>query len=176
MNDFFLAPAPSFNEPIEMLEACHERIRTYCSILEKLVAHLEFFGSDDEARQAAGRVMHYFDTSGRDHHADEEVNLFPMLAETEKRLDIRITLEIDLLMKDHRDLDRLWMEMRDKLQKISEGKGMILKPAEVSRLCGKYDHHLIQEESRIFPFARKYLSEEQLRELGAAMVARRIMD
>ena len=36
----FGAPAPGFDEPLEMLHACHGRIQAQLATLEKLVPHL----------------------------------------------------------------------------------------------------------------------------------------
>src|SRR5689334_1951600 len=77
--DPFAAPAPGFDEPLEMLAACHERIEAQLRTLEKLVEHLSqncaangaAHGADNSARDAAARVMRYFDTAGVEHHRDE---------------------------------------------------------------------------------------------------------
>ncbi|MDE3208835.1 MAG: hemerythrin domain-containing protein, partial [Pseudomonadota bacterium] len=79
MERWILKPGPGFHEPVEMLDACHERMRRHCQTLEKLVTHLGMTGADESARQAAANVIRYFDQSALDHHADEEVNLFPLL-------------------------------------------------------------------------------------------------
>jgi hypothetical protein len=65
-------PAPSFDEPLEMLAACHERIEDKLKVLERLAPHLEKSGCDPEAKSAAHAVLRYFDTSGVWHHQDED--------------------------------------------------------------------------------------------------------
>ena len=45
-------PAPSFDEPLEMLSACHERIEAQLATLERLCEHLAAQGNDTEARSA----------------------------------------------------------------------------------------------------------------------------
>src|SRR5262245_7979997 len=71
--------SPTFEAPLEMLAACHRRIERQCETLSRLVPHLAAHGADGEARAAAAAVMRYFDTSGMQHHEDEERDLFPAL-------------------------------------------------------------------------------------------------
>lgn len=72
-------PSASFEVPLEMLTACHHRIESQCTTLQRLVAHLATHDVDMDASIAAAAVLRYFDTSARDHHADEEADLFPAL-------------------------------------------------------------------------------------------------
>src|SRR3546814_7605088 len=78
----FSGPAASTEAPLEMLAACHIRIERQCATLRRLAAHLTEHGADADARTAAMHVMRYFDTAAVQHHADEEVDLFPMLIES----------------------------------------------------------------------------------------------
>src|SRR4051812_38739979 len=71
--------APGFDEPLELLEACHGRIEMQLTMLERLVAHVAEHGCDVEAREAARFIIRYFDTSGVQHHRDENEDLFPLL-------------------------------------------------------------------------------------------------
>ena len=73
------APAASFDEPLEMLAACHERIEAQLGTLERLAQHLPRHGCDADARSAAAAVVRYFDTAGMLHHQDEDEDLFPLL-------------------------------------------------------------------------------------------------
>ena len=74
-------PPVGFEAPLEMLSACHARIEQQCATLQRLVPHVASHGADTQARSAAAGVMRYFDTAAVDHHADEEVDLFPALIE-----------------------------------------------------------------------------------------------
>src|SRR5262249_62212944 len=71
--------APRFDEPLELLEACHARIETQLAMLERLVTHVAQHGCDLGAREAARFIMRYFDTAGVQHHRDENEDLFPLL-------------------------------------------------------------------------------------------------
>jgi hypothetical protein len=72
-------PAAGFDHPLEMLEACHERIRRTCALIVRLAGHIAIRGVDQEAREAARSAIRYFDMAGEDHHRDEEQDLFAAL-------------------------------------------------------------------------------------------------
>ncbi|MEZ0309011.1 MAG: hemerythrin domain-containing protein, partial [Ramlibacter sp.] len=71
------APAPTFEQPFDMLEACHERVHRSLDLLARLRAHVVTHGADDQARQAAIDVLRYFDVAAPAHHLDEELHVFP---------------------------------------------------------------------------------------------------
>ena len=73
------APSAGFDEPFEMLQACHERVERMLGLLERLAAHLLDHGAEATAQRAAVDVMRYFDVAGPAHHEDEERHLFPRL-------------------------------------------------------------------------------------------------
>jgi hypothetical protein len=50
-------PGAGFDEPFEMLGACHERVARMLGLLQRLQAHLQAQGADDSARSAAADVM-----------------------------------------------------------------------------------------------------------------------
>jgi len=171
--DSLFNPAPSFDEPIEMLKACHERIAAQCETLEKLVAHLPLHGPDKQAQQAARNVMRYFDVAGPHHHADEEEDLFPMLIEIGERLHSPVRERIAALLDEHRCLEAAWARLRAVLADIAEGKSVPLDQALVAAFVDAYRRHIAQEESEILPFAEAHLGEPQRAKLSKTMVARR---
>ena len=75
------APAAGFDEPFEMLAACHERVQRMLRLLRRLAAHLGEHGADAQAAQAAVDVMRYFDEAAPRHHDDEELHVLPRLRE-----------------------------------------------------------------------------------------------
>lgn len=171
--DSLFNPAPSFDEPIEMLKACHERIAAQCATLEKLVAHLPVHGPDIQAQQAARNVMRYFDVAGPHHHADEEEDLFPMLVEIGERAHSPVRERIAALRGEHRSLEAAWAQLRAVLADIAEGRPAPLEAALVAAFAGAYRSHIAQEESEILPFAEAHLDQEQRARLSKTMVARR---
>jgi hemerythrin-like domain-containing protein len=165
--------APGFDEPLEMLSACHERIEAQLATLERMVPHLETRGCDAEARSAAQAVLRYFDTSGVLHHQDEDEDLFPLLrarAAEHERPEVAATL--DELEREHATMHAQWTRLRERLQAIAGGEAR-LDPEEVARFAWLYRRHMDRESAAVLPFAREALDEAQRAALGKRMAARR---
>lgn len=77
--ELYAGPAVGFEQPFEMLLACHERVQRSLDLLLRLQAHVARHGADDEARDAARDVLRYFDIAGPHHHQDEEQHVLPRL-------------------------------------------------------------------------------------------------
>src|SRR5260221_11412289 len=71
--------AVGFDDPLEMLLACHRRIEKQLDTLKRLRARLSARGIDAEASSAAQAVLRYFGHAAMSHHDDEEKDLFPLL-------------------------------------------------------------------------------------------------
>lgn len=163
-----------FEHPLQMLEACHDRIRMQCETLGNLAAHLQTHGCDGQAQQAASNVMRYFDSAGRHHHEDEEQDLFPrMTAAAGGQNAGRVALLIDQLKREHQEMARLWLRLRRTLELIAHGGNVALDALEVSRFCAVYRAHIALEEANMIPLAALLLEEETLAAVGEAMAARR---
>lgn len=166
--------AAGFDTPLDMLSACHARIEKQCVTLRRLVRHLTERGADQDARQAAVNVMRYFGTAGRDHHADEEHDLFPALLESMVGSDPVCLRDITrALTHDHRELDVVWQALRPQLERVARGEAGALDAAAVDEFVVRHTRHIAREESELLPIAKRLLSEEQLQEIGRAMRARR---
>jgi hemerythrin-like domain-containing protein len=172
-DNVLVKPGPSFDEPIEILKACHERVAAKCATLEKLVAHLPSAGADTQAQQAAVSIMRYFDKAAPHHHADEEQDLFPMLIEAARRRHSPAVEQIASLLDDHRSLEATWAQLRAVLVDIADGKARPLERALVDEFVGTYRAHMAVEEGQIFPLAEACLNRDQFAVLSASMVARR---
>jgi hypothetical protein len=102
------APNAGFEVPVEMLTACHGRIEHRCETLRRMAAHLPVHGADAQARDAGRAVMRYFDTAARDHHADEEHDLFPALLESMAGYDATCIRDLTTsLCAEHQHLEQL---------------------------------------------------------------------
>lgn len=170
----FDTPAAGFEVPLQMLSACHGRVERQCQTLLRLVPYLAANGPDQAAREAAQNVMRYFDTSARHHHADEEEDLFPALLRSAPDAELaRLRALIDVLLGQHRELERIWGKLRSKLEDI----GLETKPGldadEVGRMVELYRSHIAREESELLPLAARLLGDTQLDTVGRAMRLRR---
>jgi pyridoxamine 5'-phosphate oxidase len=163
------APAPSFDDPLGMLLACHVRMRRQLATLERLQRHIPESGADSEARTAASAIIRYFDQAGANHHADEDQSLLPRLVARAPEI-AALAAQIG---EDHRELDRYWRKLRPLLSGIAAGRNEALPPALVREACGAYLDHLEREESQLLPVARERLSERDLVDIGSEFAARR---
>jgi len=166
--------AASFEAPLEMLFACHDRIRTRCATLLRLRAHVAQKGSDAEARNAARGVIRYFDTSARDHHEDEEQDLFPALLEALPGSDpVCIRQLTESLAEEHRELAQRWIGVRTWLLAVEGGETQPAEAADLESFVNLYQRHAEREEKELFPMAERLLSDEELDRIGRAMRLRR---
>ena len=161
-------PAPGFDEPLAMLRACHERILRQCATLEKLAMHLHRDGLTDDARRAASDIHRYFTSASRQHHADEDQDLFPLLHTDHAMADL-----LDLLTREHAVMELLWQ----RLEPLLAAPDTIDDLDAFAHLAGEfnalYRQHVIRENSELLPRAEQILSIDQQRDLGARMAARR---
>lgn len=170
----FAAAAPAFDEPLEMLAACHERIEAQLCTLEKLVEYLAAKGADQPAREAAAGVMRYFDTAGVDHHRDEDEDIFPLLRNlAAERCRPEVSAIINGLEEDHSTMEAQWSRLRERLQSVAAGHDAHLDAEDVARFAWLYRRHMEKESALVLPFAREAVSETQRAALGERMAARR---
>ena len=170
----FSGPSASTEAPLEMLSACHHRIESQCSILQRLLPHLREHGADEQARTAATRVMRYFDTSALQHHADEEVDLFPALMEAMAGSDaVCIRQLTEGLADDHRKLEADWRKLRVGLAQIADGQATELPADLVTAFVERYAQHMQREEDELLPMAARLLGDDDITRIGQAMRLRR---
>ncbi len=157
-----------------MLSACHHRIERQCLTLRRLVAHLTAHGLDADARTAAAAVLRYFDTAARDHHADEEVDLFPALLESMAGSDpVCIRELVDVLTAEHRALEDHWQRLRPTLAGIAAGEPLPLARDDVDSWLALYEGHIAREDHELLPMAARILDDDALDRIGQAMRKRR---
>ncbi|ACC75237.1 hemerythrin domain-containing protein [Paraburkholderia phymatum] len=168
------SPCAGFDEPFEMLAACHERIARTLRLLESLAEHLATAGCDDAAREAACDVIRYFDLASPAHHEDEERHLFPALAAAGQP-DLR-TL-VDRLRAEHREMTRQWDAVRIDLDQVKRGEWLIKTWAETSArwaaFANLYRTHLAAEDRHAYPAATALLGDAARGAMGRDMASRR---
>lgn len=162
--------APGFDDPLEMLQACHGRIEAQCATLEKLRRHLPVHGCDPQARQAAQAILRYFDTAGQYHHQDEEQDLFPLLLATGNTTARQLVAH---LLEKHVDLNAAWDSLRTMLIGIAEDTNSTLDDKVVRHFIESYQTHIALENAQLLPLAKGLLAPAQIEALGRKMSARR---
>ena len=159
-----------FDNPLEMLLACHGKIQAQCVTLRKLLQHLSSHGCDMQARQAAQAILRYFDTAGQNHHDDEEQDLFPPLLATP---NAEVHELIARLLDEHKVLEAAWQQLRPLLLAIAEGRAAKLDIESVEHFIKVHDRHISLENAQLLPQAERLLDHIQLEALGRSMAARR---
>jgi hemerythrin-like domain-containing protein len=170
-------PGASFDEPFEMLAACHQRVARMLDLLARLAAHLPAKGCDDEARQAARDVMRYFDLAGPAHHEDEERHVFPAL---EALPDPAARALVARLRAEHLALSAQWRGVRADLAAVEAGTWQAgtwqANPAAATRwaaFAALHRQHLAAEEGQAYPMAHPLLDGPTQAAMGQEMARRR---
>ena len=167
------APAAGFEQPFEMLEACHQRVHRMLTLLGRLRAHMRDHGADVQAQQAARDVMRYFDLAAPQHHRDEELHVFPRLL---AQGDPEVTKVVQRLQQDHLAMELRWAAARLVLSRIASGDLQQLASADDAALdefAGLYGGHLAAEEQIAYPKAKALMDAGDLEQAGQEMARRR---
>jgi len=169
-------PGAGFDEPFEMLLACHQRVERMLGLLERLAAHLREAGADGQAQQAARDVMRYFDIAGPAHHEDEERHVFPVLqAAGEAAL-------VQRLQQEHVGMAAAWARLRQDLQAVAGGSATAVdavatvaaaRDARWRDFAALYRAHIEAEEAQAYPSAQPRLDATARRAMGREMAERR---
>lgn len=170
----FQSPAVGFEQPFEMLQACHERVQRSLDLLRRLIVHIDARGHDAATRSAAADVVRYFDLAAPLHHEDEELHVFPVL---ENSADARLREAIAALRDDHGRMAERWARARGVLmawrddpapRTLDEPTRALLKA-----FGDAYDAHIALEEDLVYPAAQARFDAAGLVRIGAEMQARR---
>jgi hemerythrin-like domain-containing protein len=167
------APGPGFDEPFEMLQACHERVARMLALLQKLRVQMRTHGADEQVRQAARDVMRYFDVAAPQHHRDEELHVFPALLGLQ---DAELVALVARLQQDHIQMDARWKPARSLLAEVANGERSAFNEADdavFDAFTKLYDGHVEAEESAAFPRAMAAMEPERLEAMSRDMAGRR---
>jgi len=166
MTDLF-ADSASFDAPLDMLRACHGRIRRQLATLER---HLAAPNADADARAAASALLKYLDNAAPNHHEDEEQSLFPRLIAATSGSASEL---VDAPSKQHQALAAMWRKLRPDLAAVAAGARSVLTPSLVRHVRVAYFDHIDLEESDLLPLAAERLDAATLAAIGAEMARRR---
>ncbi|MHB8345603.1 MAG: hemerythrin domain-containing protein [Acidiferrobacterales bacterium] len=161
--------APGFDQPLWMLRACHARVLRQCDTLIQVAQYLGDKGATAEVREAAHQVHRYFSTAGKQHHEDEEQDLFPVLLSLRPELADRIYE----LRFEHREMEHLWERLVPTLADIGSLGDIPAFTYSTIEFRAVYFSHIERENTEILPAAQEAMSPVQLSELGRRMAHRR---
>ena len=170
------APAAGFEQPFEMLSACHERVERMLRLIARLQEHLQTRGLDDQVRQAANDVMRYFDMAAPLHHEDEERHVFPPLMCS---ADAAVKALVLRLIQDHRQMEVAWQGARSVLLALADHgetpltELTVWQKVALNDFARLYRQHLDDEDQVIYPVAQEKLSPEAIANMSRDMMTRR---
>lgn len=152
--------AVSHNDKFEALDACHADIQQHLDQLKALMPQIEAGADDKPFRQQIAAIEAFFSSTSRDHHADEEKNVFPALLARE---NAELTHAVHTLQQDHGWIEQNWLELAPMLRAIAQGEDWpdmaeLKHNTEVFlNLCRD---HIVLEETLIYPEAKARLAQE----------------
>ena len=161
--------APGFDDPLQMLRACHDKILQQCATLKKLDTHLRKNGCNTQTQQAASGILRYFDSAGQFHHQDEEENLFPALltcSDTDTGL-------LACPVAQHQEMLSAWTALRPVLLQVVAGHEPSVDSALIENFIPRHTDHIAIENAQLLPMAARLLSTQQIMLLGRKMSERR---
>ena len=173
MSSLLSSAAPGFEQPFEMLRACHERVERMLHLLGRLREHLPAHGADASAREAARDVMRYFDQAAPHHHQDEELHVFPRLLAQGEPDTVAL---VRRLQQDHVQMEARWRAARLVLASVAAGERQALSAADEAALdafASLYDGHIEAEEVLAYPAAAALVDAPALAAMGEEMMRRR---
>jgi len=167
--------AVGFDDPLEMLLACHRRIERHLKTLERLHDHLLKYGVDAEASLAAQAILRYFTKAAELHHEDEEKDVFPLLQQRIPSGQDKANFHVlrERLQTEHGRVAELWTRLRKPLDGIADGLQRTLSASDVNEFVNAYRLHIAFEEDTLGPLVVKWLDDSDRGALGRSMQARR---
>jgi iron-sulfur cluster repair protein YtfE (RIC family) len=141
------------NNPVnfEALDACHRQIHLHLTELAALAQQIETDGADAKAQQMAADIEAFFSGTSRQHHQEEERNVFPPLLASG---DADLAAAVRSLQQDHGWIEENWLELGPQLRAIALGNSWY-EAAEfqhgVQVFLELVGDHIALEESLIYP-------------------------
>ena len=142
----------------QALDACHQQIHIHLEQLTAVLKLMEAGADDAKYRRQVGEIEAYFSSTSRQHHADEEKNIFPALLKSD---NAELVHAVRTLQQDHGWIEQNWIELAPMLRGIAEGEDWV-NPEEllhaVSVFLALCHDHITREETLIYPAAKAKLN------------------
>jgi hemerythrin-like domain-containing protein len=170
----FTSPAAGFDEPLEMLHACHHRVRRSLDLLTRVCERVRTGRVDSAVHEAAADVVRYFDKSAPHHHEDEEQHIFPRVLSLVE--DGAVRAAVLRLQEDHQAMEHQWARLRTPLAALARGHAEAFGPEQLESaelFASLYASHMDLEDQVVFPAVVGLIDDEARRAMGAEMAGRR---
>lgn len=158
----------TWNEPIEMLYACHSKVKRFCRQLSILPDYLEKHGYTQAVLNDVEQILSYFNRAAPLHHDDEELDFFPQLVKVAPQTQSTI----DELEQQHKNLHKNWNALSAQLEELISEQRQNIDEHLIERFIQGYERHITLEEP-LFEMGREFLADDVLSEMGKNMSIRR---
>lgn len=157
------------------LDECHREMQRQLGLLDALARDIETDGLTTSVRARVREVQTWFNVQAREHHLDEEHNIFPALLAS---ADDEVAQAARRLTQDHAWLETDWMEIEPSLAAAANGytwfdPSVLRYSVEVFRQL--YVDHIVLEETLAYPAARNTIPQTELAAMGIEMARRRAL-
>ncbi|MDG2948498.1 hemerythrin domain-containing protein [Bisgaard Taxon 10/6] len=162
------AQSASWAQPIEMLFACHGRVKNFCRQLGMLPDYLAKNGINQAVKNDVKQIITYFNVAAPLHHEDEETDFFPALL----RYVPQAKADILKLEAEHVGIHKIWAQLGVQLQELIDEKRTGIEQNLLDDYRAAYARHIALEEP-LFELGQKHIPAEQLTAMGKIMAERR---
>lgn len=174
----FYSPTAGFDQPLAVVKACHERVRRMVEMLVPLREHLDEHGTDRRAIVSAGAIRQYLEEAWPRHVQDEEIDLLPRISARLRNCNDDGPYEdlaetIAAVSEQHRAFEPLFQRVLPLLRAVETGAAQRLDEPAVQAFVELFRIHMALEEDILGPAYARFLTPEDLRQIGRAMAARR---
>ncbi|WP_439234899.1 hemerythrin domain-containing protein [Lonepinella koalarum] len=158
----------SWDQPIEMLYACHGRVKNFCRQLSLLPDYLAKNRVNQAVKNDVQQILNYFNIAAPLHHDDEEKDFFPVVA----KYDAKTQQTIDELERQHFILHDNWHKLSTQLSELIQDQRDNIDAELITNFIAGYDVHIALEEP-LFALGKDCISDAELESMGKVMAARR---
>ncbi len=156
--------------PLQDFSKCHSG---FVTLLETSLGLPGMIASAAQARSCAADLLKMFRDSLLAHHDDEERDLFPAVLQVARPGEeaARAQAMVTQLVREHREIAQLWMQLKPTVQAIANGYLPGLDTALLHELVKRFNEHVRTEEVEFLPFAQVVLARqsEDMAALGLAL-------
>ena len=148
------APVPPL-PPFEALDRTHRAILEALADFDRLLAHVDESGADEDARRTASTLHALFEGHAAAHHAAEERDVFPLLL---AGATPELASAVQRLQQDHGWLEEDWLELAPQIEAIAKGYSwydLAMLKLALPVFAALYREHIALEESLVYPAARR---------------------
>lgn len=161
-----------FEGPFDMLIGCHQRIRMFSDLAQRLATQPAPAG---EVVEAASRLCLYFGTALPLHEQDEEDTLHRAMEDAGAP---GVDALFARLRKEHRAIEEVLHALLPKWQALQSSPDLLVAEKDAlgrgaEALWAAFAPHLEMEENELYPLARRSLAPDTLAAMLRAMRARR---